>query len=48
MAKANLGPKVFRKILNDAMGRKSKSTDVKQLIDENRINEIVSGNNNTA
>ena len=41
-------PKIFWKILNDALGRESKSTDVKQLIDENSNSEIISGMKNIA
>ena len=36
------------KIFNEALGRKNKSTVVKQLIEENRNNEFVSGNTNIA
>ena len=45
---ANSRRKLIWKVLNDALGRKSKSTDVKQLIDENRNNENISGNENIA
>ena len=34
------------KVLTDALGRKSKSTDVKRLIEENCISEIISSNKN--
>ena len=44
MVLADSSPKAIWKILNDALGRICKSTDVKQLIDEIRNNEIVSGN----
>ena len=40
---ANSRPKLIWKVLDDALGRKNKSTDVKQLIDEYHNNEIVSG-----
>ena len=48
MVQANSRPKLIRKILNDALGRKSKSTDVKPLINENSNGEIISGNKNIA
>ena len=44
MAQEKSSPKVFSTKLNDELWRKSNSTDVKQLIDENRDNEYVSGN----
>ena len=48
MLQANSRPKLIWKVLNDALGRKSKSTDVKQLIDEDSSSEIISGNKNIA
>ena len=36
------------KVLNDALERKSKSTNVKQLIDEDSDSEIISGKKNIA
>ena len=44
MAQENSRPKIFWKIIIDALESKSESTDVKELIDENRNNEIVSRN----
>ena len=40
--------KIFWKVLIDAQGRISKSTDGKQLIDEDSNNENISGNKNIA
>ena len=48
MAQANSRPKLIWKILNDALGRKSKSTDVEELIDESRNSEIIPDNKNIA
>ena len=48
MRQANSRPKLIWKVLNDALGRKSKSTDVKQFIDEDRKSEIISGNKTIA
>ena len=48
MVQAKSHPKLIRKVLNDALGRKSKSTDVKQLIDESSNSEIISSNKNIA
>ena len=48
MLQANSRPKLIGKVLNDALGRKSKSTDVKQLIDEDSDSEFFSGNKNIA
>ena len=36
------------KMLNERLECKNKSTDVKQLVDENRNSETISGNNNIA
>ena len=44
MLQANSRPKLVWKLLNDALGRKIKSTDVKKLIEEDRNSEIISGN----
>ena len=46
MAQVKLRPKLVTETINVALGRKSKSTDVEQLHDENRINEVISGDNN--
>ena len=46
MDRANSRPKFIWKVLSDALRRKSKSTDVKQLIDEDINCEIFSGNKN--
>ena len=46
MAQASSRSNLIWIILNDALRRKTKSTDVKQLIDEDRNKGIVSGNNN--
>ena len=40
MSQANSRAKLIWKVLNDALGRKSKSTDVKQMIDEDSNSEI--------
>ena len=48
MVQANSRPKLIWKLLNDALGLICKPTDVKHLIDENSINEIISGKNNIA
>ena len=40
MAQAKSCPKLIWKILNDTLWRKSKLIDIKQLIDENRINKL--------
>lgn len=45
MTLANSRPKLIWKILNNALGRKSVSTDYKLVIDKIRSHEIVSGNN---
>ena len=39
MVQMNSRLKLILKVLNDALGRKSKSTDVKHLIDENGNSE---------
>ena len=39
-------PNLFRKISTDALELESKAVDIKQLIDENRNNEIASGYKN--
>ena len=41
-------PKLIWKVLNDALGHESKSTDVKQLIDVDSNNENVSGSKKIA
>ena len=41
-------PKLIWKILNDAVGGKSTSTDVKQLINENSNSKNISGNKSIA
>ena len=46
MLQAISRPKLIWKVLNDALRRKSKSTDVKQLIDKDRNSEIITGNKN--
>ena len=48
MLQANSRPKIIRKVLNDALGRESKSADLKQLIDEDSNSEIISGNKTIA
>ena len=35
-------------MLNNALKQRNKSMEIEQFIDENSLNEIVSGNNNTA
>ena len=44
MLQANSCAKLIWKVLNDALGGKNKSTDVKQLIDIDGNSEIISGN----
>ena len=44
MVQVNSRPNLIWIVLNDALRRKSKLTDCKQLIDENSNNEIISGN----
>ena len=44
MLQANFRPQLIWKLLNGALGRKSKSTDVKQLIDVDSNSEFISGN----
>ena len=46
MAQSKSRPRLIWKILNNAPGRRSKNMDLKQLIDVNDINWIVTGNNN--
>ena len=48
MLQANSRPKLIQKVINDARLRKSKSIDVKQMIDEDSNSEITSGNKNIA
>ena len=48
MLQANSRLKVIWKVLSDALGRKSKPTNVKQLIAEDCNSEIISGNKNIA
>ena len=48
MAQAISLPKIFPKILTDALGRRCKSTDFKYSFNEDRNNEIASGNSSTA
>ena len=45
MVLANSRPKLIWEILNDVLGRKSRSSDVKQCIGENSNSEIISGTN---
>ena len=48
MGQANSLPKLIWKVLSGALRRKSKSSDVKQFIDENSKNKVISGNRNIA
>ena len=41
-------PKIIWKTLNDALRHINKSMDIKQFIDENSLNETVSGDSKTA
>ena len=46
MLQANFRPKLIWKVSNDVLWRKNKSTDIKQLIDEDSKSKIISGNKN--
>ena len=48
MVQAKSRPKLIWKTLNNALGRKNKSTDVKRLIWDNTNSVIISGNKNVA
>ena len=48
MVQANSRPKVIWRVLHDTLGRKRKSTDIKQLIDEDSNSEIIFENKNIA
>ena len=48
MVQANSCPKLIWKVLTEALGLKSKSTDVKHLIDEDSNSETISGNKSIA
>ena len=48
MVQANSCSKYVWKASNDELGREGNSTDVKQLIDEDSNNEIISGNKSSA
>ena len=41
MLQTNPRPKLIGKVLNDALGRESKSTDVKKMIDEDSNSKII-------
>ena len=48
MAQANSHPKIFWKTLNDALWRKSISTDVNQLTDDKSNSDLIHGSKNIA